>query len=90
MAPMDTEEKHRNAKEESKIWRNIKNAIWKEYDGDKRETAGKSSAEVDGCFGVGSDMLDEKPVGAMQWLHRLLPPWMAVNPPLPCHQLGGH
>lgn len=32
----------------------------------------------------------EKPVRAMQWLHRLPPPWMAVDPPLPCYQLGGH
>lgn len=56
-------------------------AIWKEQDGDKREKAGKASAEVDGCFGRGPDML-RKPVRATQWLHRLLPPWMAVGPPM--------
>lgn len=33
---------------------------------------------------------DEKPVRAMQWFHGLPPPWMAVDPPLPCYQLGGH
>lgn len=39
------------------MWRNIKIAIWKEQEEDKREKAGKSSAEVDGRFGGGPDRL---------------------------------